>query len=232
MKEEWEKEIERQENFILKLRSDFHTIAWGEQADVISHIPKGWEKIVYDLFHCIDNYYRRDHKKFEDTVICKYKFAHNRIVDKIKNKITKHLDPYKGLIDNENKMRFITQNMEKIARETKTWKIRNVLHIIFNKFKFNLSKHWVADPPQILEVQQLKSKYASLRFYKSGGDAYVDGMIMLAEHLASKTCELTGDPGEACNKGGWWTILSEEKQEEMGVKPPKKDSPGISIYAG
>lgn len=211
------KEFERQENFILKLKCDFHTIAWGDQADILSYIPKGWEKIIYDLFNCIDNYYKEDSRRFEDTLICKYKFTHNRVLNVIKYGITKYLNPYKGLFDNENKTRIITNNIEAHARQTTTWKVREIIYNIFEFLKFDTSKHWVSKHPEIFEVYQIKEKFSELRIYYGGGDDKVQGMIMMAEHLASKTCELTGNPGEVCNAGGWWCILSKEKQEELGV---------------
>jgi len=46
-----------------------------------------------------------------------------------------------------------------------------------------------------VEATQVKEKYGTLSFYISGGDDIVYGMIWMAEHLSSKTCERCGDEG-------------------------------------
>lgn len=50
-------------------------------------------------------------------------------------------------------------------------------------------------------VEQVKEKFGSLRFYISGGDDYIQGMIVMAEALSSKTCEDCGAKAEVTTKG-------------------------------
>lgn len=56
---------------------------------------------------------------------------------------------------------------------------------------------------------QVKEKFGGLRFYISGGDDVVDGMISLAENLSYRTCEDCGAPG-APRKGGWVRTLCDK----------------------
>jgi hypothetical protein len=53
-----------------------------------------------------------------------------------------------------------------------------------------------------------------MRFYYSGGDKKVDGMVTFASYLASKTCEVSGEKGELCSSnGGWYKTLSPKIRE-------------------
>ena len=51
-------------------------------------------------------------------------------------------------------------------------------------------------------LNQVKEKFGSLRFYYTGGDDYIDGMVTLAESMSGVTCEDCGSPGTQ-NQGGW-----------------------------
>jgi hypothetical protein len=55
--------------------------------------------------------------------------------------------------------------------------------------------------PQVT-LDQVKEKFGTLRFYYSGGDDYISGMVSLAESMSGVTCEGCGNPGES--RGGGW----------------------------
>jgi len=55
--------------------------------------------------------------------------------------------------------------------------------------------------PQVT-LDQVKEKFGTLRFYYSGGDDYISGMVTLAESMSGVICEECGNPGE--RKGGGW----------------------------
>lgn len=64
-------------------------------------------------------------------------------------------------------------------------------------------------------VDQVKEKFGQLRFYVTGGDDMVDGMIWMAEHMSGHTCEVCGNRGEM-RTAGWIRTLCDEhfKKEE------------------
>ena len=55
--------------------------------------------------------------------------------------------------------------------------------------------------PQVT-LDQVKEKFGTLRFYYSGGDDYIHGMVSFAESLTGVTCESCGNVGE--RRGGGW----------------------------
>lgn len=63
-------------------------------------------------------------------------------------------------------------------------------------------------------VDQIKEKFGGLRFYYSGGDDYVDGIIALAEQWAYNTCEVCGERGEP-RKLGWIRTLCDKHYKEV-----------------
>ena len=55
--------------------------------------------------------------------------------------------------------------------------------------------------PQVT-LDQVKEKFGTLRFYYTGGDDYISGMVSLAESMSAVTCESCGNPGKS--RGGGW----------------------------
>lgn len=50
---------------------------------------------------------------------------------------------------------------------------------------------------------QVKEKYGTLRFYYTGGDETIGGMVWLAEHLSGKICEECGSNDTVTQTRGW-----------------------------
>jgi hypothetical protein len=61
--------------------------------------------------------------------------------------------------------------------------------------------------PQVT-VDQVKEKFGTLRFYYTGGDDYIDGLVSMAESMSSVTCETCGNPGKSTG-GGWIKTVCE-----------------------
>jgi len=75
-------------------------------------------------------------------------------------------------------------------------------------------------PPSV-KIDQIKEKFGGLRFYYSGGDEQVAGMVRFAEYLASKTCEVSGEKGALCIRGCWYKTLSENTRNTDPYKEYK-----------
>jgi hypothetical protein len=57
--------------------------------------------------------------------------------------------------------------------------------------------------PQVT-LDQVKEKFGTLRFYYTGGDDEISGMVRMAESMSGVTCEECGSPGET--KGQGWVV--------------------------
>jgi hypothetical protein len=60
---------------------------------------------------------------------------------------------------------------------------------------------WHPEVEQVV-VEQVKEKFGGLRFYITGGDDFIQGLVRMAESMSGVTCESCGNPGESRN-GGW-----------------------------
>lgn len=66
-------------------------------------------------------------------------------------------------------------------------------------------------PVEQVRVQQIKEKFGGLRFYYTGGDEYISGMVRMAENWAAHSCEECGAPGKSRNSG-WIRTLCDEHE--------------------
>jgi hypothetical protein len=62
--------------------------------------------------------------------------------------------------------------------------------------------------PQVT-LDQVKEKFGTLRFYYTGGDDYIRGMVTMAEAMSGVTCETCGNPGTRTG-GGWIKTVCKE----------------------
>lgn len=71
----------------------------------------------------------------------------------------------------------------------------------YNKF---LEKQGTPRVPYTpVQALQVKEKFGGLRFYVSGGDEYVRGLIDAFESQSYVTCETCGNKGKRKNRGYW-----------------------------
>ena len=59
----------------------------------------------------------------------------------------------------------------------------------------------IKECPQVT-LDQVKEKFGTLRFYYTGGDDYISGLVSMAESMSGVTCEECGKPGTS-TRGGW-----------------------------
>jgi hypothetical protein len=66
-------------------------------------------------------------------------------------------------------------------------------------------------------IDQIKEKFGTLRFYVTGGDDMIDGMIWMAEHMSGHICEVCGNRGKMRTKG-WMVTLCDLHHDERIMK--------------
>lgn len=49
-------------------------------------------------------------------------------------------------------------------------------------------------------IDQIKEKFGTLRFYYSGGDEYISGLVDMAEEMSGHICDVCGSPGKLGGK--------------------------------
>jgi hypothetical protein len=89
---------------------------------------------------------------------------------------------------------------------------------IINMMSRNIQSHlrWKPEVPPV-EVQQVKEKFGTLRFYYQGGDDYIRGLTSMAEAMSEVTCQECGKPGKL-RQGGWMVTLCDQHYEEREIK--------------
>lgn len=92
---------------------------------------------------------------------------------------------------------------------------------ILNQLMGNIQHHidWRNKKEEVVPqvtLDQVKEKFGTLRFYYSGGDDVIDGMVRMAESMSGVTCEICGSPGQR-RGGGWITTLCKEHAEARGI---------------
>jgi len=63
------------------------------------------------------------------------------------------------------------------------------------------------NPKDEIEIDQIKEKYGTLRFYTTGSPDYISGMISIAEKESENICEICGARGETVKINGWYSTL-------------------------
>ena len=71
-------------------------------------------------------------------------------------------------------------------------------------------------------AEQIKSKFATLRYYMSHAIDSIEGAISMAETMSAKICEFCGLPGKSHNLGWLFTLcdscLEKEKERRNKLK--------------
>lgn len=86
-------------------------------------------------------------------------------------------------------------------------------HIDWNNARGERYPELSYKPIEQVKVEQIKEKFGGLRFYYSGGNDIIAGMITMAEAWAEHTCETCGDIGKR-RSGGWIRTLCDKHEEE------------------
>jgi hypothetical protein len=79
-----------------------------------------------------------------------------------------------------------------------------------------------------VEATQVKEKWGTLCFYYGIGDygnmtfKVVKEMIDFIEVYSGCVCEICGQSGELCRRGGWYKTVCKEHQDEHGYIPMRE----------
>ena len=82
----------------------------------------------------------------------------------------------------------------------------------------------IKECPQVT-LDQVKEKFGTLRFYYSGGDEYISGLVSMAESMSGVTCETCGKPGTR-TRGGWIKTACKE-HGGIDYDTPEDDEDGL-----
>lgn len=99
-----------------------------------------------------------------------------------------------------NKQRWYSKNnfLKKFLQNSKS----------LRKIEDKLEREEYESIPQVT-VDQVKEKFGGLRFYYSGGDETIHGMVWLAEHQSYYICEICGSTENIGTTKGWIRVLCE-----------------------
>ena len=77
---------------------------------------------------------------------------------------------------------------------------------LLTKIEIHLQQNpQLRDSETAFQIDQIKEKFGTLRFYVMGGDDEIFKWILEAESESEITCELCGKPGSLhCRKGAFW----------------------------
>ena len=77
----------------------------------------------------------------------------------------------------------------------------------------------VPEPIPQVTLDQVKEKFGTLRFYYTGGDEYISGLVSMAEAMSGVTCEECSAPAET-HGPGWIRTMCEpcEEKRELARK--------------
>jgi hypothetical protein len=74
----------------------------------------------------------------------------------------------------------------------------------------------IPDEVEQVIAEQVKEKFATLRFYYTGGDAKIDGMVRMAESMSAVTCEKCGNAGKVRRHRASWIYTSCDEHAREG----------------
>lgn len=140
----------------------------------------GWFNILDTMCRLVQNHI--NHSRQERARVLKYNRALARALKGDKNPLINYF-MYRGTGSEHKK--YALKQVENILAET------------------DPQPRAVPEACQQVVADQVKEKFGTLRFYYSGGDEYVYGIIRMAEAMTAHTCEVCGAPGQAESVSGW-----------------------------
>lgn len=69
--------------------------------------------------------------------------------------------------------------------------------------------------PQVT-AKQVKEKFGKLCFYCAGGNDHTFGMVVMAQSMSARICEVCGNPGTLEKEDGWYRVRCAAHTEPRG----------------
>jgi len=176
--------------------------------------PVGWQPMVETLCGHINDYVENN-KTWIPKYVAYYavcNWIYNFLcIGRIMKYLSKTIDPVVYPLNGC----LLASEVEKIRKASpfRSWLTRLVWKL--DSFLKPI-KRFTEKPIPPVTIEQVKSKFGTLRFYYSGGDKQINGMVSFAEILSSTICEITGTKGNLCIHRGWYKTLCEEKTKDLG----------------
>ena len=173
----------------------------GKECPCGAWVPEGWKTIIDELCGAITSYTKGQYQSKRVITSKKYYLwnACFKVPTWFHTKFIKWFPKYNKWELNKPFYNFVEK-----------FRTQSHKYVAFNK---------VYTPA--VKIDQIKSKFSELRFYYSGGDKKIDGMVTFAGYLCSKTCENTGELGVKCIRGGCYATLSPQEAERLGFSTIK-----------
>jgi hypothetical protein len=93
---------------------------------------------------------------------------------------------------------------------------------ILNQLMGNIQHHidWKNKKEEVVPqvtLDQVKEKFGTLRFYYTGGDDYISGLVSMAESMSGVTCEECSAPAET-HGPGWIRTICDPCEQQRNAK--------------
>ena len=112
----------------------------------------------------------------------------------------------------------IQTHIDNVARQ-KEWAIKKNAQPVKSGIDLDNKPCDIPDLVVQVNVQQIKEKFGTLRFYASGGNTTTSGMISMADALSEMTCEECGAPGKR-RQGSWIRTLCDQHHTAQSLGAP------------
>lgn len=188
--------------------------------------PKGWEHLVDRLCECIHSRVLNDNIAKQSNVYryAVYSRVHRLVIRPILRKLIAIVDPSTTIMKHVKIMPVAQLQEIRDAspfRSKVTRMLQSISAKLYPRYKYD------RQPIPSFCIDQIKEKFGTLRFYYTGGDPIIHGMIDFAEYMSGYTCEITGEPGCLHVKGkgmSWYKTLSETIANEKGYVKVKRNN--------
>lgn len=144
--------------------------------------------------------FRDRHGNMRETCMC-WGFAHDDgwydLIRTLCSTIQSHIN------SNEERIKNTIEYNAKVNDEDFIW-----------PWSWERKERPVPEPIEQVVAVQVKEKFGGLRFYYSGGDDYIRGVVDMAENMSYKICEDCGSPGKTRNMSGWIKTLCTKHHQE------------------